>query len=48
MKITKGGQQMDDSDAMIREINYILRRNCNALFLRKALTRLLTLERIWH
>ena len=39
---------MDDSDAMIREINYILRRNRNALFLCKALTRLLTLERIWH
>lgn len=39
---------MDDNDAIIREINYILHRNKDARFLRKALTRLLTLERIWR
>lgn len=30
---------------LITEINYILRRNCNIPFLKKALTRLLILER---
>ena len=45
MKITKGGQRMDDPDAIIREINYILQRNKDTRFLRKAMPWLLALEK---
>lgn len=36
---------MDDPDAIIREINYILQRNKDTRFLRKAMTWLLALEK---
>lgn len=36
---------MDDPDAIIREINYVLHRNKNTRFLRKAITWLLALEK---
>lgn len=36
---------MDDPDAIIREINYILQRNKDTQFLRKAMTWLLALEK---
>lgn len=31
---------------LIQEINYILRRNCNVIFLQNALSRILILEQV--
>lgn len=47
--MTKGGRKMktiSEQEYLIQEINYILRRNYNIVFLRKVLTRLLLLEKV--
>lgn len=37
---------ISEQEYLIQEINYILRRNYNIVFLRKVLTRLLLLEKV--
>jgi hypothetical protein len=37
---------MDETDRILQEISCVLKRNKNTYFLRKALTRLLILERL--